>query len=362
MLLLAVFLVVFAMYQLWDIAANKKGLEASAIGSAFVGAPHTAPSGANPLSTQNSNPASGQSSNQNPNSDPGNSDVKDLQVTAPTANTIPPLPPKKLTYGNMSLQAKSAIVVDTTSGKVLYKKNANESLPLASITKVMAAAAATDLLKPDDTVTMTPDALATDGDYGFSLGERWTFENLLNYSLVISANDGMVAIADAAAKKYNQSGILVKTMNDKAQQLGFSQMHFYNPSGLDVDQTKSGGYGSAADVAALFQYVLLKYPHLLDATTQKTIDSTDESGRAFHGTNTDEIIAKIPGVRASKTGYTDLAGGNLAVTWNAGLDHAITIVVLGSTFSGRFSDMEQLVKATINELGEGSEVSFGNTN
>jgi D-alanyl-D-alanine carboxypeptidase len=128
-------------------------------------------------------------------------------------------------------------------------------------------------------------------------------------------------------------------------------MSFANASGLDVSSTTAGAYGSAKDVALLVSHIVSYDPRLLEATSLSK--GTFNSKEISHvGSNTDRSIDNIPNVLASKTGYTDLSGGNLVVEWNAGVDHPIVISILGSSYDGRFTDMEALVKATLEYLSK----------
>jgi D-alanyl-D-alanine carboxypeptidase len=135
-------------------------------------------------------------------------------------------------------------------------------------------------------------------------------------------------------------------MNLETQKLGLAQSYFLNESGLDESATQSGGYGSADDVAKLMQYILVNKPEILEPTKYASLTVTSLSN-TYVAKNTDILADTIPGLLASKTGYTDLAGGNLAVAFDASIGRPFIIVVLGSTESGRFSDMQTLVNATM---------------
>jgi len=123
-----------------------------------------------------------------------------------------------------------------------------------------------------------------------------------------------------------------------------------NETGLDLQTQVSGSYGSARDVANLLVYAVEKYPDLFEATRQLVFKVSPLDGKNREAKNTNEAVLKIPGLIASKTGFTDLAGGNLAVLMDAGLGHPIAIVVLGSSEQGRFVDVEKLASTTISFL------------
>jgi D-alanyl-D-alanine carboxypeptidase len=148
----------------------------------------------------------------------------------------------------------------------------------------------------------------------------------------------------------------VHFMNYKAEQLGLTQTYFLNPTGLDENGTVSGGYGSAKDVAVLMSYILKHYPSLLVSTTQEKITVSSLDNRKIGAQNTNSVVSTIPGIIASKTGLTDLAGGNLAIAFDASFGEPFIVVVLGSTEEGRFTDVQKLVAATIDYLGQRNQI------
>jgi D-alanyl-D-alanine carboxypeptidase len=162
----------------------------------------------------------------------------------------------------------------------------------------------------------------------------------LDFTLAVSSNDGAVAIANTASNEF------VKKMNDKARELGLTSMQFFNSTGLDESMSKSGGYGSSIDVAKLFAYTLKAHPDIFAATRYAKFNTTSIDGFSHTAINTDAEINNIPGIIGSKTGYSDLAGGNLAVIYDAGVNYPIIVVVLGSTYTGRFEDMGALIHAS----------------
>ena len=243
-------------------------------------------------------------------------------------------------FAMISLEAKSAYVWDEQNQKVIFAKNASEILPLASIAKIMTANVATESLSPAETISISKEDLAQDGDSGLLLDERWIFRKLLDFTLAVSSNDGASAIASTA------SPVFVDKMNEKAKSLGLSSMLFHNPTGLDESLTKSGAYGSAIDVAKLFSYTLQMHPEIFGATRYAQFKTSSLDNFNHTAVNTYAEINNIPGIIGSKTGFSDLAGGNLAIIYDAGINYPIIAVVLGSTYSGRFSDIGALVQAT----------------
>jgi D-alanyl-D-alanine carboxypeptidase (penicillin-binding protein 5/6) len=248
----------------------------------------------------------------------------------------------------VNVTAKAAYVWDVTNQRALFNKNADEQLPLASVTKLMTVLVANEIMKPGTPITITARAIKQDGDSGLSDGEVFSLQDLTDLTLISSSNDGAYALAAAAGSTLTTTGDAPKTfvdaMNIRAKELGLSQTYYKNPTGLDMSQTEAGAFGSARDMAFLMEYIITKHPDIISLTRdgQKTI--ADESGTEHTVDNTNESIGQIPGLIASKTGYTDLAGGNLVVAFDAGLNHPIIVSVLGSTFEGRFNDVVELIK------------------
>ncbi len=266
----------------------------------------------------------------------------------------------KPVFGDVMIEAKSAYVYDAVTGEVLFEKNPDLQLPLASLTKVMTALTASNLLPDKDLVRITGDDLREEGDSGLVANEEWSVRNLIDFSLIVSSNDGARALASVAgaflratssAPSASSTDAFVKEMNATADRLGLHESYFLNSSGLDVSATLAGGYGSAKDMSLLVDHILKTKAHLLEATSfhELSIASDTETHEAI---NTNKAIDMIPNVIASKTGFTDLAGGNLVVAFDAGIAHPVIIAVLGSSFDGRFQDMAQLVAYTVEYLAK----------
>lgn len=248
-------------------------------------------------------------------------------------------------FANVWHEGKAAIVYDLKTGEVLYEKNAEAQLPLASLTKLLTIYAAADILSDTTPITIDAEALAVEGESGFFLGETFLFKDLARLALVSSSNDASAAIASAAGAAKGVAGSSL--MASAAQAAHLSQTYAVNGTGLDVDLEVSGGYGSAHDVAVLAGELLKKAPHLARATTESSVTVTSVSGMTHTQENTNQGVITVPGVLLSKTGFTDLAGGNLVVVFDAGIDHPVAVVVLGSSREGRFTDVNRLMKATL---------------
>jgi D-alanyl-D-alanine carboxypeptidase len=260
-------------------------------------------------------------------------------------------------FPGVELEAKSAYVYDARTKEVIFAKNENQRLPLASLTKVMAALVAKELSPDYGTVTVTQGALAPEGDSGLRVGERWRLRDLLDFSLVSSSNDGIhaVALSLGALSKADVSEEqivedFVREMNEKAHELDLRNTYFWNETGLDESDVKGGAYGTARDMALLLEYILGSQPELLEATrdTEALVHSLDNLEHTARNTN--QLTPEIPGLLASKTGFTSTAGGNLVFAFDPELGRPIIVSVLGSSASGRFVDARKLVDATLEYL------------
>lgn len=256
--------------------------------------------------------------------------------------TEAPTPVTPSAYNDVVLSAKAAIVYDLVTGEVLYAKNAEAQLPLASLTKLLTVYAAAEVLK-DQTVTITEQSLRPEGDIGLTVGQTFTYEELAKLAMVGSSNDAAEAIAATAERRYAKTEEL---MAGVASALGLSQTYVTNGTGLDQNASLSGGYGSAYDIAVLSGAFLQKVPTIAQATTQGSVTAQSQEGRSYTLKNTNPDVENFSGLLLSKTGFTDLAGGNLAIVYDAGMLHPIAVVVLGSTRDDRFLDVYTLVKAT----------------
>jgi len=246
------------------------------------------------------------------------------------------------TFGSkdIKLEAKAAYVFDVLKNQPLFELNPDVQLPLASVTKIMTALVATENLPSYILVTIPQEAILQEGDDGFLSGEQWPIADLIDAMLVSSSNDAAFSLAFEYDKNF--SGNFVSLMNQRAQDLQLAQTYFLNPTGLDFSKNTAGAYGSAKDIANLLLYILKNRFSLMEATR---FDEIEINQRKFK--NTDYLVNDLAGFMAGKTGYSDLAGGNLAIVLDKGYGHPIIIVVLGSNFEGRFRDAKNLYEAVI---------------
>jgi len=252
-----------------------------------------------------------------------------------------------------SIEAKSFYVYDILNDKSLFSKDEHLKLPLASITKLMSGLVVLDVMPDTAIITINNDDIEMEGDSGLVIGEKWKLKDLLDFSLISSSNDGMHAIASLLDNYEIMNGEnTVKMMNEKAKKLGLDDTVFINETGLDVNDNMSGAYSSAYDISLLLKDILKNNPGLISSTNQQTENFVSESNVKHTATNTNESINDIPNMISSKTGFTNLAGGNLAIMFDAGVMHPIIIVILGSTVDGRFTDIVKLAKISLEKLSE----------
>jgi D-alanyl-D-alanine carboxypeptidase (penicillin-binding protein 5/6) len=278
-------------------------------------------------------------------------DTTNPPASAPTPMQVEPLPPATpapQTLGEVTIQGAAAFVWDVRDNTVLYKKNPDAILPIASITKLMTSLLAYELFEPTKRTTLPLAAILQSGDAGLVAGEEFKTDDLYTLALVASSNDAAFALGAAVGEALGDrdpTAQFVTAMNIRAEELGLNTLHFKNTTGLDLSVSEPGAVGSARDITFLMEYIVERYPELLDSTTAASARVYNTSGAYHDAFNTNDLVGDIPNLLGSKTGFTDLAGGNLTVAFDAGFDRPIIVTVLGSTRAGRFSDVETLIEA-----------------
>lgn len=278
-----------------------------------------------------------------------NTTKEELTATTPLkTEPLPPVTPTQNTLTNITVQGAAAFVWDVKSQKVLYEKNAEAVLPLASITKLMTTLLTYELFDPKERTNIPLAAILQDGDTGLFAGEQFKTGDLQRLALVSSSNDAAFALGATVGEALGDrdpTAQFVTGMNIRAEELGLDSLEFKNTTGLDLSVSEPGAVGSAKDVSLLMAYIVKNYPELLNPTTESATRVYNLDGAYHEIYNTNDLVGNIPNLIGSKTGFTDLAGGNLTIAFDAGLDRPIVITVLGSTREGRFNDVENLIKA-----------------
>jgi D-alanyl-D-alanine carboxypeptidase len=272
-----------------------------------------------------------------------------------TAAVHTPTPHK---LADVRIKADSAYVWDIAGQRALYKKNEGDVLPLASITKLMTALVAHELISEQKEVIIPLTAIRQSGSSGLIAGEELTADELLQLALISSSNDAAYALAASVGTllgTQDPAAQFVSGMNIRANELQLDTLEFSNTTGLDLSASQPGSLGSARDVSFLMEYILTEYPDLLTPTTNTAARVYNTAGQYHDFENTNAIADKIPNMLGSKTGYTDLAGGNLTVAFDLGLNRPIVITVLGSTRDERFTDVLALVEAVQQSVNESQD-------
>lgn len=274
--------------------------------------------------------------------------IIESKQSAETKQTLTPESTQSSNFSDLNLTAKAVIVKDLNTGKIIYQKNADSALPIASITKIMTAVVATEHIDNNSySIPIVAESARTgDGEY-LQTGAKFKFKKLRDYMLVSSSNDGAAAIA-IATQKIDRANSFVDKMNLKAKEIGMTKTKFLNETGLDENEQTAGAFGSANDIAKLVEYTIVNHPDIFEATRESVFYITSETGQYYTATNTNQTSDKFPSLISSKTGFTDISGGNLVVTVDPSLNRPVVIVILGSTFDGRFTDAEKISGAVGN--------------
>ena len=232
------------------------------------------------------------------------------------------------------IEAKSAIIVDFDSGTILFEKNGDEKLQIASITKLMTAILALEEGNLDDIITVSAEAAATEGSKIWLLqGEQMSLNSLLQAALIHSGNDAAVAIAQHIGGDVQN---FVKMMNEKADKLGLYSTHYENPVGFDAVQN----YSTVKDLSLLARYAYRK-EFIQNAVNvkSKTISSAD--GKTTHDLeSTNELLGSEWNVLGLKTGSTEAAGLCFIAIMENDKGNKIITVVLDSP--DRFLETKKL--------------------
>ncbi|MCY9066926.1 D-alanyl-D-alanine carboxypeptidase DacF [Bacillus inaquosorum] len=238
-------------------------------------------------------------------------------------------------------EAKSAVLIERDTGKVLYNKNSNERLAPASMTKIMTMLLIMESLdegkiKMSDKVRTSEHAASMGGSQIFlEPGEEMTVEEMLKGIAIASGNDASVAMAEFISGSEEE---FVRKMNKKAKELGLKNTSFKNPTGL----TEEGHYSSAYDMAIMAKE-LLKYESITKFTGTYEDYLRENTDKKFWLVNTNRLIKFYPGVDGVKTGYTGEAKYCLTASAKKGNMRAIAVVFGASTPKDRNAQVTKML-------------------
>ena len=239
----------------------------------------------------------------------------------------------------LPLTSRAALLMEKTTGQILFAQNEHEKLEPASVTKIMTLLLTMDAIDSgalayDDVVTVSANAAGMGGSQVFlAEGEQITVEELLKCVCVSSGNDAAVALAEKVA---GVTELFVEQMNNRARGLGMDDTHFVNPTGL----TAEGHVTSAHDIALMSRELLTKHPDIRSFTTIWT-DSI--RGGTFDLANTNKLIRRYDGATGLKTGYTASAGYCISATAEREGLELIAVVMKGETADKRNADAKALL-------------------
>lgn len=242
---------------------------------------------------------------------------------------------------DLAKNAKSAILIEASTGEIMWEKNAHEKLAPASMTKMMSMLLVVESidkgnLKWDQMITVSENASKMGGSQILlETGEQMSVEDLFKGVAVASGNDAVVALGEAIG---GSEEMFVKMMNDRAKELGLTETNFKNPHGLDEENH----YSSAHDMAMIGKE-LVKHKKVLEYTGIYEDYLRKGTSKEFWLVNTNKLVRFFKGVDGLKTGYTDTAGYCLTATIEKDGMRLISVVMGESEATTRSSETTGLI-------------------
>ncbi len=239
---------------------------------------------------------------------------------------------------DLKLTAQSAILIEASTGRVIWEKDADVRHYPASMTKMMTGILALEKLPPKADVVISPNAAATeDCPLEIVAGECLSADNIITGMLMESDNGAAVAIAEAVDGSVSQ---FVQRMNERAQAIGMSNTHFVNPNGL----TEANHYSTARDMAKLARFAMNNKKFREIVSTKKQVIHWEVPARQQKlAENTNKLLANYNGMNGIKTGWTEAAGGCLAASARRNGVELIAIVMQTPGPDDRFADASKLL-------------------
>lgn len=241
----------------------------------------------------------------------------------------------------LAQNAESAILIEASTGKILFEKNSHEKLSPASMTKMMSMllvmeAIENDVIKWDDIITVSQRASSMGGSQILlEVGEKMSVEDLFKGVAVGSANDAVVALSEAVAGSVEE---FVEMMNKRASELDLTDTNFKNPHGLD----EVNHYSSAHDMSIIARE-LLKHEKVLEFSSIYEDYLRKGTDREFWLVNTNKLVRFNPIVDGLKTGYTKTAGYCLTATANKNNMRLIAVVMKEPDTTTRNSEVTEML-------------------
>ena len=244
---------------------------------------------------------------------------------------------------NLDLKSKSAIMIEESSKKILYEKNAHEKMAPASMTKIMTLLLVAEAIE-DNRLSLDKEVIAS--EYAVSMGgsqvyleanSKYKVSELIKAVGIGSANDAAVVLAEVLGGTVEN---FVAMMNNKVKELGLKNTNFKNPHGLD----EANHYSTAYDMAIIASE-LVKYDFILDVTSTYEDNFMHPNGKSIWLVNTNSLIRFYEGVDGLKTGFTEEAGYCLTATKKNGDMRILTVTMNAETKEDRNSDTVKLMES-----------------
>lgn len=245
----------------------------------------------------------------------------------------------------LNIDAKSALLMEASSGKILYEQNSHEKLPPASVTKVMTILLIYDAInegkiKPEDMVTVSEHAANMGGSQIFlEPFEQQSVYDLLKSIVIASANDAAVTMAEHIGTSEEN---FVKMMNERAKALGMNDTNFVNACGLDTDNHETSAY----DIALMSRELITKYPQIFDLTKiwmDTIVHKTRRGETEFGLSNTNKLIKTYSGATGLKTGSTGKALYCISATAQRDGMNLISVIMGAPNPATRFGEAAKLL-------------------
>ena len=239
----------------------------------------------------------------------------------------------------LTLTSHAALLMEKTTGQILYAQNEHDALPPASVTKIMTVLLTMEAIDSgrialDDMVTVSAYAAGMGGSQVFlAEGEQMSVDDLLKAVCVSSGNDAAVALAEHVA---GVTELFVEQMNNRARERGMKDTHFVNCTGL----TAEGHVTSAHDIALMSRELLLHHPEVRSYTT---IWMDTLRNGTFGLSNTNKLIRFYDGATGLKTGFTQEAGYCISATAERDGMELIAVIMKGNTSDSRNADAKTLL-------------------
>ena len=252
----------------------------------------------------------------------------------------------------LEINAKAAILVKVNENgneKILFEKDSQKPLAIASLTKLMTALVVFDfdeVYTESQPVKITKEAVEQEGQskYGeLKIGESLSVKNLLHIALIESSNDAAFALTEPIGKQG-----FVELMNLYSKKIELENTYFVNPTGLEPDKPEEPkNVSTVRDIVKLTKYILINYPQIFEITTNQSYQvlNLDNTFHHFIPQNTNELLREIPEIIGGKTGWGIEAGGCLLLVLDNPEEEGSYFISIVLGAKDRFAETRKLINA-----------------